>query len=67
MAPFVYAVSTLHCVTVSLAAEGAGLGTAWGEQLAVQMLRDAGFGPVDVSDAPGDPGNAVFVTTRPAA
>jgi len=66
MAPFVYAVSTLHCLTVSLAADGAGLGTAWGEQLAIQMLRDAGFGPVQVHDAPGDPGNAVFVTTRPA-
>lgn len=67
MAPFVYAVSTLHCLTVSLAAGGAGLGTAWGEQVAVAMLRDAGFGPVQIHDAPGDPGNAVFVTTRSAA
>ena len=67
MAPFVYAVSTLHCLTVSLAAGGAGLGTAWGEQVALEMLRDAGFGPVQIHDAPGDPGNAVFVTTRPAA
>ena len=64
LAPFTYAVSTLHCLTVSLAAGGAGLGTAWGEQLAVQMLHDAGFGRVDVHDAPGDPGNALFVTTR---
>lgn len=66
MAPFVYAVSTLHCLTVSLAAGGAGLGTAWGEQVAAEMLRDAGFGPVQIHDAPGDPGNAVFITTRPA-
>lgn len=65
MAPFTYAVSTLHCMTVSLAAGGAGLGTAWGEQLATQMLDDAGFGSVIVHDAPGDPGNAVFVSTRP--
>jgi SAM-dependent methyltransferase len=64
MAPFTYAVSTLHCLTVSLAAGGAGLGTAWGEELAVQMLHDAGFGPVEVHDAPGDPGNAVFVANR---
>ena len=64
MAPFTYAVSTLHCLTVSLAGGGAGLGTAWGEQLAVQMLHNAGFGPVEVHDAPGDPGNAVFVTTH---
>jgi len=67
MAPFLYAVSTLHCLTVSLAADGAGLGTAWGEQVAVEMLRDAGFGPVQIHDAPGDPGNAVFVTTRTKA
>ena len=65
IAPFVYSVSTLHCLTVSLAAGGAGLGTAWGEQLATQMLHDAGFGPVHVYDALGDPANAVFVTTRP--
>jgi SAM-dependent methyltransferase len=67
MAPFVYAVSTLHCLTVSLAADGAGLGTAWGEEVAVEMLGDAGFGPVQIHDAPGDPGNAVFVTSRSAA
>ena len=64
MSSFLYAVSTLHCLTVSLAVGGAGLGTAWGEQLAVQMLRDAGFGAVAVHDAPGDPGNAVFATAR---
>ena len=65
LAPFTYAVSSLHCMTVSLAEGGAGLGTAWGEQLALRMLADAGFGAATVHDAPGDPGNAVFVTTRP--
>jgi SAM-dependent methyltransferase len=64
LAPLTYAVSTLHCLTVSLAHGGAGLGTAWGEQVARQMLADAGFGDVDVHDAPGDPGNAVFVSVR---
>jgi hypothetical protein len=64
MAPLTYAVSTLHCLTVSLAHGGAGLGTAWGKQLALQMLADAGFGAVAVHDAPGDPGNAVFVATK---
>jgi hypothetical protein len=66
LAPFTYAVSTLHCMTVSLASGGAGLGTAWGQQDATQMLRGAGFGPVEVHDTPGDPGNAIFVTTKPA-
>ena len=64
---FLYAISTLHCMTVSLAGGGAGLGTAWGEQAARAMLAGAGFGEVVVHEAPGDPTNAVFVTTRPRA
>jgi hypothetical protein len=29
------------------------------------MLGEAGFGEVAVHDAPGDPGNAVYVTHKP--
>ena len=57
--------STLHCLTVSLAGGGAGLGAAWGEELARSMLADAGFGDVVVHEAPGDPLNAVFVASKP--
>src|ERR687889_526639 len=46
--PFLYTISCMHCMTVSLAQGGAGLGAAWGEELALQMLREAGFGPVEV-------------------
>ena len=66
-APMLYAVSTLHCLTVSLAHNGAGLGTAWGEQVARQMLADAGFRDVGVYEAPADPMDAIFVTRKPAA
>jgi SAM-dependent methyltransferase len=66
-APLLYAVSTLHCLTVSLAGGGAGLGAAWGEELARAMLADAGFGDVAVQAAPGDPVNAVFVASKPRA
>ena len=38
MAPLMYGVSTLHCMTVSLAHGGAGIGTVFGEQLALGML-----------------------------
>jgi 2-polyprenyl-3-methyl-5-hydroxy-6-metoxy-1,4-benzoquinol methylase len=65
IAPMTYGFSLLHCMTVSLAAGGAGLGTGWGEQVARSLLADAGFGTVEVHDAPGDPGNAIFVTHRP--
>lgn len=61
MAPWLYAISTLHCMTVSLAQGGAGLGTVWGEQLARRMLADAGFVDVAVHDVPDDPFNSVYV------
>ncbi len=38
-----YAMSTLHCMTVSLAHGGEGLGSAWGPQRAEQLCREAGF------------------------
>jgi SAM-dependent methyltransferase len=63
-APWIYAMSTLHCMTVSLAEGGAGLGAAWGEQTARRMLADAGFGEVAVHPAPGQALNAIYATTR---
>lgn len=38
-----YALSTLHCLTQSLANDGEGLGAAWGPGLAEQYCREAGF------------------------
>ena len=61
LAPMLYATSTLHCLTVSLAYGGAGLGTVWGEELARQMLSDAGFIDVKVHDVPDDPLNSLYV------
>lgn len=66
-APMTYATSTLHCMTISLAQGGAGLGTAFGEQLARRMLADAGFVNVAVHEAPGDPRAGVFVSSKLAA
>lgn len=39
-----YGISTLYCMTQSLARGGAGLGSAWGRERAEQMAADAGFG-----------------------
>lgn len=63
MAPMLYGISVLHCMTVSLAHDGAGLGTVWGEQLARRMLAEAGFTSVEVSDAP-DPLNSIYVCQK---
>lgn len=60
-AAFLYAFSTVHCMSVSLGQGGAGLGTVWGTQLAEQMLREAGFGEISVVDLEDDPFNAYFV------
>ncbi|HWN34025.1 MAG TPA: methyltransferase domain-containing protein [Pseudonocardia sp.] len=64
--PWLYSVSTLHCMTVSLASGGVGLGAVWGEQTARRMLDEAGFGEVMVHPAPGLVSNIIYVTQRPA-
>jgi SAM-dependent methyltransferase len=60
-APLMYGISVLHCMTVSLAEGGAGLGAMWGEQLARRMLADAGFADVEVHDVPDDPLDVLYV------
>jgi SAM-dependent methyltransferase len=62
MAAVQYAVSTMHCLTVSLAHGGAGIGTAFGEQLARDLLQQAGFEDPAMHPAPGQPFNVVYVT-----
>jgi 2-polyprenyl-3-methyl-5-hydroxy-6-metoxy-1,4-benzoquinol methylase len=64
MAAYLYSVSVLHCMQVSLADDGAGLGTCWGEQLARRMLADAGFGSVQTFEPPLDPTNLLYLCSR---
>jgi SAM-dependent methyltransferase len=66
-APLLYSMSTLHCLTVSLASGGTGLGALWGEELARRMLAEAGFVDASVHDAPGDPLDSVYVSRRPSS
>jgi SAM-dependent methyltransferase len=61
LAPFIYTISTMHCMSVSLAGNGMGLGAAWGKELAEKMLRDAGFNHVSVNELPHDMLNYYFV------
>jgi SAM-dependent methyltransferase len=64
LGPFLYTISTMHCMTVSLAAGGAGLGTAWGEQVAVEMLREADFDDIDVEHVEGDVMNVYYIARK---
>ena len=56
-----YAVSCMHCMTVSLAQGGLGLGAAWGVQLAQKMLRQAGFDRIRVHRFEHDVQNCYFI------
>jgi ubiquinone/menaquinone biosynthesis C-methylase UbiE len=64
LGPFMYTASCMHCMTVSLAAGGMGLGAMWGEQKARQMLADAGFASVEVKHVDGDIFNNYYVATK---
>jgi 2-polyprenyl-3-methyl-5-hydroxy-6-metoxy-1,4-benzoquinol methylase len=59
--PFFYAVSTMHCMTVSLALDGEGLGAVWGEQKARELLAEAGFAEPEVHQVPGDMFNSFYI------
>ena len=66
IAPLLYTLSTMHCMTVSLAQGGAGLGTMWGEELALEMLAKAGFDTVDVHQLEHDFQNNFYVMRKAA-
>jgi 2-polyprenyl-3-methyl-5-hydroxy-6-metoxy-1,4-benzoquinol methylase len=62
--PFLYAISTMHCMTVSLAQSGKGLGAVWGEELALEMLKEAGFAEVRVEKLAHDFMNNYYITAK---
>ena len=62
--PFLYTISTMHCMTVSLAQGGEGLGAMWGEEKAKEMLAEAGFKEVDVEQLPHDFQNSYYIATK---
>ena len=64
MGPFLYTISAMHCMTVSLALDGVGLGTVWGEQKALEMLAEAGFSNVSVENVEGDMMNNYYVARK---
>ena len=64
LAPFLYTISCNHCMTVSLAENGAGLGTMWGEQKARQMLHEAGFTRLEVKHVEADFLNSYYIASK---
>jgi 2-polyprenyl-3-methyl-5-hydroxy-6-metoxy-1,4-benzoquinol methylase len=64
MAPIMYAISTFHCMTVSLALGGEGLGTMWGQQKARELLKEAGFTSVEEKFVDGDIMNVYYICRK---
>lgn len=59
-----YTVSTMHCMTVSLAQGGMGLGTMWGRETALEMLNDAGFKNIEIKNLSHDLQNDWYIIRK---
>lgn len=64
LGPALYTASIFHCMTVSLANGGPGLGTVWGEQQALALLAAAGFADVELKKVETDFLNTYYVARR---
>ena len=64
LAAYLYTVSCLHCMAVSLGQGGDGLGTMWGWETAQDMLQLAGFISIHKHNLEHDPLNVWFVSTK---
>lgn len=58
-----YTISCMHCMTVSLAQGGEGLGAMWGEEKTLEYLRAAGFSNIETKRLAHDIQNNWYVVT----
>jgi 2-polyprenyl-3-methyl-5-hydroxy-6-metoxy-1,4-benzoquinol methylase len=64
IATLLYTISCMHCMTVSLAQGGKGLGAMWGKEVACEMLNDAGFTKYEIKQLPHDPINYYYIVEK---
>jgi ubiquinone/menaquinone biosynthesis C-methylase UbiE len=64
LGPFLYTVSCMHCMTVSLAQNGAGLGAMWGEEKTREYLEKAGFRSVEKNELAHDIQNNWYLVRK---
>jgi len=64
LGPLLYTVSCMHCMTVSLAQGGEGLGTMWGREKAQELLREAGFQSIEIHRLAHDVQNDYYVIRK---
>jgi len=64
LAPLLYTISCMHCMTVSLAQNGDGLGAMWGRDKARKLLRKAGFKSIKIHRLDHDIQNDYYVIRK---
>jgi ubiquinone/menaquinone biosynthesis C-methylase UbiE len=64
LGPFLYTISCMHCMTVSLAQNGEGLGAMWGEALTKNYLIRAGFTSIETHKLAHDIQNNWYVIKK---
>jgi ubiquinone/menaquinone biosynthesis C-methylase UbiE len=64
LGPLLYTVSCMHCMTVSLAQGGEGLGAMWGEEKTREYLAKAGFRSVQKHELAHDIQNNWYVVRK---
>lgn len=64
MGTLLYTISCMHCMTVSLAQGGEGLGAMWGRERATRLLREAGFNQIEVQTLEHDPQNDYYISRK---
>jgi SAM-dependent methyltransferase len=61
-----YSASCTHCMTVSLAYGGEGLGAMWGVQKARELFTESGFERIEIHTVDGDPINNYYICQKTA-
>jgi ubiquinone/menaquinone biosynthesis C-methylase UbiE len=64
LGPALYTISCMHCMTVSLAQGGEGLGAMWGEEKTHEFLREAGFVSIETHQLAHDIQNNWYVVRK---
>ncbi|MGE5219194.1 MAG: class I SAM-dependent methyltransferase [Chloroflexota bacterium] len=64
LGPALYTISCMHCMTVSLAQNGEGLGAMWGEEMTREYLQRAGFRSIEKHELAHDIQNNWYVVRK---
>ncbi len=65
LGPFLYTISCLHCMSVPLSQNGAGLGVMWRKEKALEILKDVGFVGIEVKTLSHDFQTYYYTANKP--